>query len=206
LESEEEEEEEQVAIPPISKSLSASIIPITPDKRVVPRPPRKPIARKRALPIGGRGRGRRGAKGEESPSGEAQKSDDEERAEQDKAGSKGVLVEKSRENLTVGFVTGVECSHVHEPVGAAKKPVLRRSERGRKKDDKSSDNDEYIPKRRLRLDEGEVSASQDSDREPTAAEPLLTRTSTRLARKRKVQERYDFYCTWKCTWLLTNIC
>jgi len=180
-----------VAVPPISKTVSASIIPITPDKKVVPRPPRRPVARKRALPIGGRGRGRRGSEREKSPSGETHKSDEEESAELDREGSKGVP--KSREILTVGDVTGVESSHLDEPVGAAKKPVLRRSKRSRKKDDKSSDNDDYVPKRRLVLDEGEVSAHQDSDRAHTAVVPSRTRTSTRLSRKRTVQERYGFY-------------
>lgn len=176
------EEEDQVAIPPISKTLSTLIIPITPDKKTTVRPPRKTISRKRALPIGGRGRGRRGSMREESP----HKSDEE---KQDMAGSKGVYDKKS----------GEQSSHLDEPVGAGERRVLRRSGRGRKIDDTSPDNDKYVPKRRLILDEGGVSSSQDADGAPTAAEPSGRRTSARVTRKRKSQERYDSYsyCTLK---------
>lgn len=75
-------------------------------------------------------------------------------------------------------------------MGAGKNRVLSSSGRGRKKDD-TSENVEYIPKRRLILDEGDVhSSSQESERVPTAAEPSRPRISTRLAQKRKAQERY----------------
>ena len=183
----EEEEEEQPALE--NKSLIStskedkSIIPITPDKRVVPRPPRKPVTRKRAMPIGaGRGRGRRGSK-EEEP--------DEQHAEQDRAVSKRIRGKNQGENPIGGSAPSVESPHVDEAVGDGKRRVLRSSGRGRKVGFTPPDNDEYVPKRRLVLDEGEIySSSQDSDRVPTAAEPSRPRMSTRLAHKRKAQERY----------------
>ncbi|KAG0587124.1 hypothetical protein KC19_2G142100 [Ceratodon purpureus] len=181
LESEEEEkEEEQPAKEDKSTTLISkedkSIIPITPDKRAVPRPPRKPIARKRAMPIGGRGRGRRGSK-EEEP-------DEEEHTEQDRAVSKRLRGQIPVENPAGGSVPGAEFSHLDEAVGAGKKVVPR----GRKRD-ATSDRDEYIPKRRLILDEGEVhSSTQVSERVPTPAEPPRPRMSSRLAEKRKLQE------------------
>lgn len=189
------DEEEEELVSKTSVPIKAdSMVPITPDKRVVPRSLRKPATRRRALNLGRPSRRSKGTE-EELPRVEAQKSGKEEHVEDDRAPTE--ITNKGTRNDP----KAVEPFQLDDSASRTPEKRVLRVTRSRKKDKPSSGNERLPLKRRLIHDEGEASLTQPSDKALTGAEPFIPRMSTRLAEKRKAFESkreadtYKLECT-----------
>lgn len=194
------DEEEEELVSKTSVPIKAdSMVPITPDKRVVPRSLRKPATRRRALNLGRPSRRSKGTE-EELPRVEAQKSGKEEHVEDDRAPTE--ITNKGTRNDP----KAVEPFQLDDSASRTPEKRFLRVTRSRKKDKPSSGNERLPLKRRLIHDEGEASLTQPSDKALTGAEPFIPRMSTRLAEKRKALERYGVLFTLSRSFTVTKVC